>query len=655
VAELSFFIGKGGVGKTTVSSAFAAREAVRNPRKKILLLSTDPAHSLADIFQIKFGDKPQRIRLPKATHLYAWQINAEKQFRDFLKPYREDLLDLIESGTIFSREEIEPLLETTLPGMAELSALLAIDELLAENKYDQIVVDTAPIGHTLRMFELPQHFARFLEFLDLAGSRDRWLSQRFGANKKQNSGEQNASATFLERWQEMVMSVASALTGGRSQLFMVTSPEEFSLNEAVRSADALADSLPDLRVSALVLNRAVVEKSSCAVCARRGKMSASAKKFIKQNFPKVPVFVGEDVGNPIMGAGALVKFGEHVFGGKKAFASAAPPVVKFPPVKPMPWPQIDAPLIFTLGKGGVGKTTVSAAIGFSQRKISKKDVIVCSTDPAPSLDDVFQQQVNSRPAAVLGDKHFQALEMDSVGEFRQWASAMQEKIHAAFSSQSGGLHVDLSFDRQIFSSLLNIVPPGVDEIFSIFKILELLQSQERAGDSTVIIDMAPTGHALELLRMPERMLMWSRLLLKSLAPHRTLPLAQDVAVEIASLGQRVRELVKILQDPERSCAFAVMLAEPMPDNETARLLDSLQQMQVSVQAVFANRIVLDVKSVGRCPRCNRARRWQAATLAKLKKRYGARSKAIYLLPNLPGEIAGKAALQKFTSKLWQLA
>lgn len=647
MAELSFFIGKGGVGKTTVSSAYAVREAVRNPRKKILLLSTDPAHSLGDIFKLKLGDRPQRIRLPKAGNLFAWQINAEKQFRDFLKPYREDLIDLIESGTIFSRSEIEPLLETTLPGMAEMSALIAIDELLEGNKYDHIVVDTAPIGHTLRMFELPQHFARLLEFLDIAGSRDRWLQQRFG-------GAHNAaSEPFLERWQKMVTSVTSALSAERSQLFMVTSPEEFSLNEAVRSADALASSVPDLKISAIVLNRAVVGKSSCPVCAMRGKMTAAAKKFVARDFRRLPLFVGEDLGGPVLGASALAKFGDHLFGGKKAVATKAP-ASKFPAIEVVPWPKLAAPLVFTMGKGGVGKTTVSAALGFKQRASDpKKSVTVCSTDPAPSLDDVFQQDVTSRPAAVLGDKKFHALEIDSVAEFRRWAAAMQEKINAAFSTQSGGIHVDMSFDRQIFSSLLNIVPPGVDEIFAIFKILDLLPSADKSPESVVIIDMAPTGHALELLRMPERMLMWSRLLLKSLAPHRTLPLAQDVAVEIASLGQQVRELAKILQDPKRSCAMAVMLAEPLPDQETARLLASLKNLQVSVQAVFANRIVMNAGE--RCPRCTRARLWQAATLAGLKKRFRGKSAPIYLLPNLAGEIAGTKSLRQFTDELWQLA
>src|SRR5437016_8764234 len=134
---------------------------------------------------------------------------------------------------------------------------------------------------------------------------------------------------------------------------------------------------------------------------------------------------------------------------------------------------------------------------------------------------------------------------------------MQEKIGRALSSENEGVHVDFSFDRQIFTALLNIVPPGVDEIFAIFKILELAAGK----GATVVIDMAPTGHALELLRMPERMLLWSRLLLKSLAAHRTLPLAQDAAVEIASVGQQVRELTKVLQDDVRSRVMVVTLPE----------------------------------------------------------------------------------------------
>ena len=245
----------------------------------VLVLSTDPAHSLADIFQVKIGDTLQRIPLPgesgrgrgaawlrsAAGKLYAWQINAEKEFHDFLRPFRDQVLELIESGTMFSQKEIEPLLNTTLPGMAEVAALLAIHKLLhpagaggskkrgakSEIVFDHIVVDTAPIGHTLRLFELPEHFSRFLNFLDLAGSRDRWLAQRFGGNG-------GISSAFLEHWKEIVAQIKDGLSAEQSQLCMVTSAEGFSLNEALRSTEQLKVSAPRLRIDSIVLNRVVL-------------------------------------------------------------------------------------------------------------------------------------------------------------------------------------------------------------------------------------------------------------------------------------------------------------------------------------------------------------------------------------------------------------
>src|SRR3954469_16167953 len=133
VTALSFFVGKGGVGKTTLSAAFAVHTAAAKGSGRVLLLSTDPAHSVADVFQAKLGDAPKR--LAKSGKLWLWQVNAEEQFRKFLATNRQASLDLVESGTIFSRDEIAPLLDTTLPGMAEMAALLAIHELLEAGDY----------------------------------------------------------------------------------------------------------------------------------------------------------------------------------------------------------------------------------------------------------------------------------------------------------------------------------------------------------------------------------------------------------------------------------------------------------------------------------------------------------------------------------------
>lgn len=643
--QLSFFVGKGGVGKTTVSAAFAVHTAVRNPKKKVILLSTDPAHSTADMLEVKVapGTEPTRVKLPKPGNLSLWQIDAESLFRNFLSPYREPVLQLIESGTLFTKEEIEPLLDSTLPGMAEVSGLLAIHELLQRGEYDHIVVDTAPIGHTLRLFELPQHFQQFLDFLDLAGSRDQWLAQRFGGRTA------GIKAAFVEHWQQMVSALINALASEESQVAMVTSPEIFSLNEAVRTADQLESGSSGLKVGSLILNRVVTQKSKCKRCNARAKTIADAQSFLKKNFPRVPVLLGEDPGQPILGAKSLLAFGESVFAHKPLRLAAAPPKAAAVNFTKAEWPALATQLSFTVGKGGVGKTTTSASLAFAHHRDNPAvTVIVCSTDPAPSLDDVFETDIGNQPTAVLGDKRFYAIEVDSVAEYKRWSSAMQRKIEGAFSTQSSGIQVDMSFDRQIFSALLDIVPPGVDEIFAVFKILDLLEQSR--GKGNVVIDMAPTGHALELLRMPERILHWTRLLLKTLAQHRTLSLAQDVAVEVAQLGARVRELLKRVQDANESRAYAVMLAEPVPDAETRRLLAALKEVPISVGALFVNRVLIEPDAS--CKRCTTASKWQQVTLAKLEKAKFA--ERVYVVPEFETEVSGKEALAEFTQSLWRL-
>src|SRR5207253_1920309 len=192
--------------------------------------------------------------------------------------------------------------------------------------------------------------------------------------------------------------------------FLVTSAEEFSLNEALRSADALAASVPELRISSIILNRAVTSKTKCVRCSQRAKMTAAAQKFIKKNFRKVPMRIAEDAGGPVLGVAALRAFGDEVFRGKATRKAKRVAGRKFPALASAEWPVADVPLVFTMGKGGVGKTTVSASLGFHQRAEQPLvSLTVCSTDPAPSLDDIFQANITGKPKAVFGDKKFSAI------------------------------------------------------------------------------------------------------------------------------------------------------------------------------------------------------------------------------------------------------
>ena len=637
MARFTFFIGKGGVGKTTVSSGYALQRAEANPQKRILLLSTDPAHSLADVLQTKVADSAKRLRAK--GQLWARQIDPDQQIKKFLARERGDILALLNKGSLFTSDELEPLLDTSLPGMAEVAALLGVRDLLAD-KFDEVIVDTAPMGHAIRLFQMPEHFARFLDVLETAGSRDVVLAQHFGGHVEREPA--------LDRWAQMVTEVEEALSAQGSKLVLVTTPEPFSLNEAARSASAFSSSEAANQIAEVVLNRAVRNASGCPRCKRRAGEARSALAFIRKHFSKAKLFVGEDPGCPILGIEALRAFGEHIFDGKKLSRSVVTSAPKAATVKfePASWPSLLTPLTLTLGKGGVGKTTISAALAFHSRQSARKEAVtICSIDPAPSLDDVFDAKIGSQPKSVLQDRKLLAAEFDAMAEFQQWADNLRRRLNDAMTGEERGIHVDVSLDRKFLLALLDVVPPGVDEIFAIFGILDLL----RAG-GRVVIDMAPTGHALELLRTPARLLAWTRLLLKTLAARRSLPMAQDAAVEVAKLSQNVRELASILRDANRSQVVVVTLPEPLPDYETRRLLKDLQGLDAPLGAVFLNRVLIDDRQT--CARCQLAGQWQAASVAGLRREM--RGIEVFVAREFEEMIAGAEGLKRFTSELWRL-
>jgi arsenite/tail-anchored protein-transporting ATPase len=637
--KLTFFLGKGGVGKTTVSTAYALNRSA-NRGHNVVLISTDPAHSLADVLDLELKSGLQALQSAGFKNLSVWQIDAGRRFQEFLDRYRDAITDLVEQGTFLSKTEIESFLETALPGLAEVSALLTISDLLENGKFDEIVVDTAPIGHTLQLFRIPTQLARFIEFLELSGKRDEVLAQHFGGNVAP------LRPAVLDHWDAVLTSLRAALSSDQSKLVMVTSAEKFSLEESARTARILHQDA-HAQIAQVVLNRVVTHGGRCKRCQKRARLYESAREFVAKNFPDAGVIAGEDPGMPLIGAENLQLFGQHVFGKKplklEIVHPKRAPAVKFSRAQ---WPVTKTQLTLTLGKGGVGKTTMSGGLAFARHKHSPRtNLLICSTDPAPSLDDLFEQDVGPTPGTVLKDEHFAAVEVDSTAEYFAWSRKVKRIISESLEIQQGSLHVELSFEHEMISALLDIVPPGVDEIFAVFKLLDFIQTRKLA----MVIDMAPTGHALELLRTPERLVVWTRLLLKSLSAHRKLPLAQELAVEVASISQRARELAELLKDRKSASIFVVMLPEPLPDYQTGRLLDSIDELGLAPSAVFVNRILPQAQAE-KCPRCRLAREWQLATLARLQNG----TVTHYAVPDFAGQIAGAAGLARLTKRLWEI-
>ena len=168
--RLLLFGGKGGVGKTTASAATALELALRHPERSLLLISTDPAHSLQDSFS---GAKPP-------PNLKVLELDAQAYLHAFQEKNRQRLREIASRGTFLDEEDINRFMELSLPGMDELMAFLEISRWVKEGAYDGIIMDTAPTGHTLRLMEMPDMIRKWLEALDALLAKHRYMKKLFG-------------------------------------------------------------------------------------------------------------------------------------------------------------------------------------------------------------------------------------------------------------------------------------------------------------------------------------------------------------------------------------------------------------------------------------------------------------------------------------------
>ena len=169
-----FVGGKGGVGKTTCAAALSIAAAEAGSR--VLVASTDPAPSLGDAFAIPLASSPRRIPVRRGQ-LSAVEINAPRSFRRWLDERRPVLERIAVQGTWLDQDDVARLLRLALPGIDEVAALFEISRLAQSNRYDLVVVDTAPTGHTLRMLVMPETFGQVAAVFDRMREKRRVMEE----------------------------------------------------------------------------------------------------------------------------------------------------------------------------------------------------------------------------------------------------------------------------------------------------------------------------------------------------------------------------------------------------------------------------------------------------------------------------------------------
>lgn len=312
MSRYRFFGGKGGVGKTTAASATAL--FLLNKLKQdnsILLFSTDPAHSLSDSLGVKIGNRLVKVAEHKGAKLIAYEMDATLALERFREAHGRVLAEIAERGTLLDEEDINELLNLSLPGLDEVMSLFELSELDRKGAYAHIVVDTAPSGHTSRLLRLPEVFTRMVHALDRLGEKHRYMIQHF-ARRKVVADEVDL---FLQDLTARIASVRKLLYDPQQTSFtLVAIPEAMSVRETERYLELLREQ--GVPVTDLIVNRVEQEHDECLYCRARVKSQRPWLKEIEKKFGDLSLHYVPLMAEEVRGIDSLRKIGKLVWRSK---------------------------------------------------------------------------------------------------------------------------------------------------------------------------------------------------------------------------------------------------------------------------------------------------------------------------------------------------
>jgi len=464
------------------------------------------------------GSTPTPIR--GARHLSAVSLDAAAAFARWLAPRRERLSAVGVRGSYLDEDDVGHLLRLTLPGIDELVGLLEVVRLGRGGRFNEVIVDTAPTGHTLRLLTAPALLTQIAGMLDLLQSRHRAV-----VTALRGTYAPDAADRLIQELDRDGRMLAELLRDAASTtLAWVTLPEPMALEE---TADAIATLERDgIRVARLIVNR-VARRGAGAWCHARRRFEARALASVARRFEGREILTLPDLGEEPRGMASLRRAATMM---TTFQPPAAVPAIDrrvrtvLPDLRPrgrrdgaFSWDSLaGAQWLLFGGKGGVGKTTCAAAA--SLRLAQTRRVLLLSTDPAHSLGDVFGAHVDDRARAVPGaPPTLHVREIDAARGFASFREQYEEAVDETFSRIMRPAEAGAS----PFRDLIDLAPPGIDEVIAVAEVASAL-SDARFGYDIVVTDTAPTGHALRLLQTPAILREWTHALMTILRKYRAL-------------------------------------------------------------------------------------------------------------------------------------
>ena len=280
----------------------------------------------------------------------------------------------------------------------------------------------------------------------------------------------------------------------------------------------------------------------------------------------------------------------------RPLARPAPPTRLLPRVeKPAALPGSAARLLLFAGKGGAGKTTLACATALRlARECPGKRILLFSADPAHSLSDCLATPVGGSETRICPG--LAALELDAEAELERLKARYVDEAQAFFSSLTGQGSFDLAFDRDVVERIMDLAPPGLDEVMALTRAMDLLH--ERRCD-ILVVDTPPTGHLVRLLELPELIQDWLRVFFDLLLKYRRVLQLPKIADFMVGMSKSIKALRALMTDAQEAQLYAVSPLAEMALAETRDLLAACARMGIHVPALFLNLAT----PPSRCPLC----------------------------------------------------
>jgi len=508
LTKYMFFTGKGGVGKTSIACATAVTLA--DSGKNVLLISTDPASNLQDVFNTELNNKGVTLEeVPNLTVANLDPVQAAEEYREsVIGPYRGKLPEAVLNNM---EEQLSGSCTVEIAAFNEFSKFITDEEIQA--KYDNIIFDTAPTGHTLRMLQLPSAWSNFISENTHGAS---CLGQLSG----------------LESQKEIYEKAVKTLADGKlTTLVLVSRPETSPLQEAQRASNELAEIGVENQM--LIINGVMAsydDEISESLFRKQQKAVADMPEKLKSTVTyKVPLR-GYNVTGIENVRSLLIKDNLNVSDEKIKTDS-------IPGLKDVidDLYNSNKKVIFTMGKGGVGKTTIAAAIALGLSGQGKK-VHLTTTDPAAHLQYVATE------TGGISMSH-----IDEEAELEKYKEEVLSKAKETMSEE------DLAYVEEDLRS------PCTQEIAVFRAFAEIV---EKAEKEIVVIDTAPTGHTL--------------LLLESTQSYN-----QEIERSKGDIPESAKKLLPRLHNSDETEVIIVTLPEATPVYEAMRLEEDLRRAGIN--------------------------------------------------------------------------